>query len=128
MCVKLLVQNLNNLVCFTIILNSLIRIIFYLVIILIVIILINLIAIVFIFFALIRLTVGSDFGSNYWNRPDPTVSILEIDSKPELVCANLKSIRLDSSRFSISILEIESNCQEIENNVIMSRYTKNSIK
>jgi len=55
MCVKLLAQNLNNLVCFTIILNNLIRIIFYLVIILIVIILINFILIIFIFLVLIIL-------------------------------------------------------------------------
>ncbi len=53
MYVKLLVRNLNNFVCFIIILNSLIRIIFYFVIIFVVVIFINFIAIVFIVFVLI---------------------------------------------------------------------------
>jgi len=68
-----------------------------------------------------RLTVESGFGSNFWNRPDPTISILETDSKPKSISNILKSNRFNSIRFSISILEIESNCQEIENYVIMSR-------
>jgi len=68
-----------------------------------------------------RLIVGLDFDSNYWNQFDSTIPTLEIDSKLNLVRANLKSIQFNSSRYSISILEIESNCQEIENNVIMSR-------
>jgi len=70
-----------------------------------------------------RLIVGSGFGSNYWNRLDSTIPTLEIDSKFNLICANLESTRFNSNRYSISILEIESNCQEIENNVIMSRVT-----
>ena len=70
-----------------------------------------------------RLTVGSDFGSNYWNRFDPTISTLEIESKFESISIFLKSIRSDSSRFSVPILEIESNCQKIENYIIMSRIT-----
>jgi len=57
---------------------------------------------------IIRLIVGSDFGSNFWNRLDPTVSTLEIDPKSESVSNILKSNRSDSTRFSISILEIES--------------------
>ena len=57
-----------------------------------------------------RLTVESGFGSNYWNRLDSTISILEIDSKPKSIYIILKSIRFDSSRYSIPILEIESNC------------------
>jgi len=76
----------------------------------------------------LRLIVGLDFGSNYWNRLDPTIPTLGIDSKLDSIRANLKSIRFNSSRYSVPILGIESNCQEIENNVIMSRYTKNSIK
>jgi len=70
-----------------------------------------------------RLTIGSDFGSNYWNRPDSTISTLGIDLKFELIPIILRSIQLDSSRYSISILGIESNCQKIENYVIMSRIT-----
>jgi len=70
-----------------------------------------------------RLIVGSGFGSNYWNRFNSTISTLEIDSKFFSIRANLKSTRFDSSRYSISILEIESNCQEIENNVIISKVT-----
>jgi len=70
-----------------------------------------------------RLIVGSSFGSNYWNRLNSTISILEIDSKLDSIRANLKSTRFDSSQYSISILEIESNCQEIENNVIILRVT-----
>jgi len=75
-----------------------------------------------------RLIVESSFDFNYWNQFDSTIPILEIDSKFKSICLNLKSTRFNSSQFSISILEIESNCEEIENNVIMSRYTKNSIK
>jgi len=66
MCVKLLIRNLNNLVCFTIILNSLIQVIFYLVIILILIILIDLI---------VRLIVGSSFDINILTQPRYSISI-----------------------------------------------------
>jgi len=75
-----------------------------------------------------RLAVGSDFGSNFRNRPDPTIPTLEIDPKPESISIILESIRFDPSRYSVLIVGIESNCQGIENNVIMPRYTKNSIK
>ncbi len=74
------------------------------------------------------MAVGSGFGSNFRNRPDSTILTLEIDSKLESIFIILKSTRFDSNRYLILILEIESNCQEIKNNVIMSRYTKNSIK
>jgi len=57
-----------------------------------------------------RLIVESDFDFNYWNQFDSKVSTLEIDSKPKLISIILKSIQLDSSRYSIPILEIESNC------------------
>ncbi len=70
-----------------------------------------------------RLTVGSGFGSNYWNRPDSTIPTLEIESKFESISIFLESIRSDPSRFSVSILEIESNCQEIENYIIILRIT-----
>ncbi len=75
-----------------------------------------------------RLVVGSDFGSNFRNRSDSIVSTLGIDPKSESISIILEPIRFDSSRYSILTLGIESNCQEIENNVIISRYTKNSIK
>ncbi len=71
----------------------------------------------------LRLIVGSGFGSNYWNRPDPTISTLGIDPKPKSIPIILESTRPDSSRYSISILGIESNCQGIENYVIMPRIT-----
>jgi len=69
-----------------------------------------------------RLTVGSGFGSNFWNRPDPTVPTLGIDSKPKSVPNILDTNRYDPSRFSIPILEIESNRQEIEK---LRYYAKN---
>jgi hypothetical protein len=75
-----------------------------------------------------RLTVGSGFDSNFWNRPDPSIPTIGIDSKPDSVRANLESTRLDSSRFSIPILGIESNRQEIENYVIVPRVTIFRIK
>jgi len=68
-----------------------------------------------------RLIVESNFDSNFWNRLDSTIPILEIDLKLDSISIIFKSNQLDSTRFSISILEIESNCQEIENYVIMSR-------
>jgi len=72
---------------------------------------------------LYRLTVGSGFGSNYWNRPDPTIPTLGIDPKPESIPIILEPTRPDPSRYSILILGIESNCQGIENYVIMPRIT-----
>ncbi len=57
-----------------------------------------------------RLIVGSGFGSNYWNRLDSTILILGIDLKPKSISIILESIQLDSSRYLISILGIESNC------------------
>ncbi len=75
-----------------------------------------------------RLIVKSSFDFNYWNRFDPTISTLEIDSKFESISIILKSIRFDSSRYSIPILEIESNCQETKNNVIMPRITNSRIR
>ena len=75
-----------------------------------------------------RLAVGSGFDSNFRNRPDPTVPTLGIDPKPESIPIILEPIRSDPSRYSVLTLGIESNCQGIENNVIMPRYTKNSIK
>jgi len=71
----------------------------------------------------VRLIVGSGFGSNYRNRPDSTISTLGIDPKPKSISIILESIQLDPSRYSIPILGIESNCQEIENYVIMPRIT-----
>jgi len=68
-----------------------------------------------------RLTVGLGFDSNFWNRPDPTIPILEIDPKLESIPNILEPNRLDSTRFSVPILGIELNRQEIENYVIMSR-------
>ena len=68
-----------------------------------------------------RLTVGSDFDSKYWNRLDPSISTLEIDLKSESISNILNTNRHNSTRFSISILEIESNCQEIKNYVILLR-------
>jgi len=70
---------------------------------------------------LFRLIVGSDFDFNYWNRFDPTILTLEINLKPKSISIILKSIWFNSSRYSISILGIESNCQEIENNIIIPR-------
>ncbi len=61
---------------------------------------------------MLRLIVGSGFDSNYWNRLDSTILILGINLKLKLISTFLKSIRLNLSRFSIPILEIESNCQE----------------
>jgi len=58
----------------------------------------------------IRLTVKLDFDFDYWNRFDLMVLILEIESKVKLISIFLKLIWFNSSRFSISILEIESNC------------------
>jgi len=81
-----------------------------------------------ILFKLSRLIVELGFGSKCWNRPDPSVPTLGIDSKPDLVRANLESIRLDPTRFSVPILGIESNRQEIENYVIMPRITNFRIK
>ncbi len=86
------------------------------------------VATLYLYLATNRLIVRSGFGSNFRNRPDSTISTLGIDSKPESISIILESTRLDSSRYSIPILGIESNCQGIENNVIMPRYTKNSIK
>jgi len=57
-----------------------------------------------------RLIVGSEFDFNFWNQFDTSISTIEIDSKSNSIRANLKSTRFDSSRFSILILEIESNC------------------
>ncbi len=59
-----------------------------------------------------RLIVGSGFGSNFWNRFDSTIPTLEIDLKFDSISIILKSNRFDSTQFSISTLEIESNCQE----------------
>ncbi len=59
-----------------------------------------------------RLIVGSGFGSNFWNRLDSTISILEIDSKFNSIPIILEPNRLDSTRFSIPTLGIESNRQE----------------
>ncbi len=39
---------------------------------------------------LIRLIVGSNFDSNYWNRFNSTISILEIESKFESISTFLK--------------------------------------
>jgi hypothetical protein len=69
-----------------------------------------------------RLIVESSFDFNFRNRLDSTISILRIDSKFNSISIILKSTRFDSTRFSISILEIESNCQKIENNIIMLRF------
>ncbi len=74
-----------------------------------------------IFAILSRLTVGSGFGSKYWNRPDPSISTLGIDPKPESIPNILDTNRHDPSRFLVPILEIESNRQEIENYVILPR-------
>jgi len=78
---------------------------------------------ILIFFILSRLTVESGFDSNFRNRLDSTISTLEIDSKLDSILIIIKLLRFDSTRFSISILEIESNRQKIENNIIMSRFS-----
>ena len=65
-----------------------------------------------------RLTVDSIFDSNFRNRIDPTIPTLGIESKPDSIPTILESTRPDPTRFSIPILEIESNRQEIENDVI----------
>ncbi len=62
----------------------------------------------------IRLIVRSDFGSNFRNQLGLSISILEINSKFNSISIILKLTRFDSSRFSISILEIRSNCQEYQ--------------
>jgi len=74
-------------------------------------------------FVLCRLTVGSGFGSNFGNRPDPTVPTLGIDPKPESVPTILEPTRPDPTRFSIPKLGIDPNCQEPENYVITPRIT-----
>jgi hypothetical protein len=56
-----------------------------------------------------RLIVGLSFDSNFRNRPNLTILTLEIDLKLDSISIILKSIQLDLTRFSISILEIESN-------------------
>jgi len=63
-------------------------------------------------FASNRLTVRSGFDSNFRNRPNLSISILEIDSKLDSISIILKSTWFDLTRFSISKLEIELNCQE----------------
>jgi len=70
-----------------------------------------------------RLTVESSFGFKYWNRPDPSILTLGIDSKLNSIPIILKSNQFDSTQFSISTFEIESNCQETKYNVIMPRIT-----
>ncbi len=37
-----------------------------------------------------RLTIRSDFDSNYWNRFDPTILILEIELKSKSISSFLK--------------------------------------
>ncbi len=70
-----------------------------------------------------KLIVRSNFGFNYWNRLDLIVLILGINLKLKSISIILELIRFDLSRYSIPILGIESNCQEIENNIIISRIT-----
>ena len=70
-----------------------------------------------------RLTVGSGFDSNFSNRPDPTIPTLGTDPKPDSIPIILEPTRLDPSRYLVPILGIESNCQGIENYVIMPRIT-----
>jgi len=70
-----------------------------------------------------RLIVGSDFDSNFRNRLDSSISILEIDSKFNSISTFLKSNRIESSRFSILKTRIELNHQEIENNIILSEFS-----
>ncbi len=74
-------------------------------------------------FILYRLIVGSSFDSNFRNRLDLTISTLEIDLKLNLISIILELTRLDSTRFLILILGIESNCQEIKNNIIILRFS-----
>ncbi len=62
----------------------------------------------------ITLIVRSNFDYNFRNQLDLSISILEIDSKFNSISIILKLTRFDSSRFSISILEIKSNCQEYQ--------------
>ncbi len=57
-----------------------------------------------------RLNVKLGFGPNFRNRSDLTILNLGIDPKFKLISIVLKSTQFDSTRFSISILEIESNC------------------
>ncbi len=73
---------------------------------------------------LFRLTVGSGFGSNFWNRIEPTVPTLGIEPKPDSIPIILESNRHNPTRFSVPILGIESNRQEIAKNI---KNTKNSI-
>ncbi len=61
-----------------------------------------------------RLTIRSSFDSNFRNRLDLTILTLGIDLKSNSISIILESIRLDSTRFSISILGIESNRQECQ--------------
>jgi len=72
---------------------------------------------------IIRLIVESNFDSNFRNRLDSSISTLEIDLKFNSISTFLKSNQIESSRFSISKIEIESNCQEIENNIILLRFS-----
>ncbi len=64
------------------------------------------------FITVVRLIVGSSFGSNFWNRPDPTILTLGIDLKPNSISIILKLNRLDSTRFSILTLKIKLNRQK----------------
>ncbi len=61
---------------------------------------------------IIRLIIGSDFDFNFWNRPDLSISTLGIDSKSDSISIILELNQLDSTQFSITTLEIESNRQE----------------
>ncbi len=61
---------------------------------------------------IIRLIIGSDFDFNFWNRPNLSISTLEIHLKSDSISIILELNRLDPTQFSIPTLEIESNCQE----------------
>jgi len=58
----------------------------------------------------IRLIVESNFDFNIRNRFDLTILTLEIDLKFNSIFIISKLIRLNLTRFSISIFKIESNC------------------